>query len=161
MTVERVLIPKNNPLKKQDVRLLKEFVYWLDAHLEIEEYVSIKFKNFTNEPLWGWCEPNAKTGDIDVVINLTNANDLSDALTTVAHEYVHVNQHDKETFTMGEYAYKDDPNEHEAWDRQEELVNAGIAQLVEQGFCKPQVGSSNLPASTTLPLAQLDRATAF
>lgn len=28
------------------------------------------------------------------------------------------------------------------------MSNAGIAQLVEQGFCKPQVGSSSLSAST-------------
>ena len=28
------------------------------------------------------------------------------------------------------------------------MTDAGIAQLVEQGFCKPQVGSSSLSAST-------------
>ena len=107
--------------------------------------------------MWGWCEPNSKTGDLDVVINLTKTESLKDVLLTVAHEYVHVNQHDKETYVSGnpkeEYSYCDDPNEHEAWDRQEELVSAGIAQLVEQGFCKPQVVGSN-PTSSTI-VAQL------
>ena len=32
---------------------------------------------------------------------------------------------------------------------------AGIAQLVEQGFCKPQVGSSNLSAGTIRDVARL------
>jgi hypothetical protein len=36
-----------------------------------------------------------------------------------------------------------------ARDGSDHLVFAGIAQLVEQGFCKPQVGSSNLSAGTT------------
>ena len=32
---------------------------------------------------------------------------------------------------------------------------AGLAQLVEQGFCKPQVGSSSLSASTTASVMEL------
>ena len=32
---------------------------------------------------------------------------------------------------------------------------AGLAQLVEQGFCKPQVGSSSLSVSTTASVMEL------
>tara|TARA_B100000700_G_C15060776_1_gene865607 strand:- start:5075 stop:5449 length:375 start_codon:yes stop_codon:yes gene_type:complete len=118
MTIERIDIPKYVKNREK----LKEYIQWLDWSLKIEEYVYVKVRKYPKEQIWGWCEPNENTGNLDVCINTMHVKDDDDFLETIAHEYVHVDQHDKDRFVNHNGTYKDDPNEIEAWKMQKQLV---------------------------------------
>ena len=52
---------------------------------------------------------------------------FTEAIETLAHEFVHVNQHDKDYFISQEfkspdYDYETDPNEIEAWSKMGDIV---------------------------------------
>ena len=118
MTIERIAIPKY--IKNRC--MFEDYIHWLDWSLEIEEYVTVKVRSYPKETIWGWCEPNSNSGDLDVCINTNLVKEENDLLETIAHEFVHVDQHDKERFVLWHGTYSDDPNEIEAWARSKKLV---------------------------------------
>ena len=123
MTIESTKIPAYVK-RKNDIL---DFIDWLDFNLEIEDYVTVVFRSFTKNTEWGWCQPNENTGNIDVVINTAHAITHEDQIETLAHEFVHVNQHDKDYFISQEfespdYDYETDPNEIEAWSKMGDIV---------------------------------------
>ena len=118
MTIEKINIPKY----VKDREKIEDYIHWLDWSLKIEEYVTVRVRSYPKETIWGWCEPNAESGDIDVCINTNFVKEENDFLETIAHEFVHVDQHDKERFVVWHGSYGDDPNEIEAWTLQKKLV---------------------------------------
>jgi hypothetical protein len=130
MTINKIYIPKYVENKEQ----IEHFIWWVDDLLSIESiYVSVSFrrylkhKNPKNNRDHGWCTPNDKTGDLDVIINTAHCTSFSDILQTLAHEFIHVNQHDKDYFIYQEfespdYDYETDPNEIEAWSKMGDIV---------------------------------------
>lgn len=119
MTIEAINIPKY----VKDREKIKDYIEWLDYSLNIEEYVTVKVRSYPKESIWGWCEPNEATGDLDVCINTHFVKEEDDFFETIAHEFVHVDQHDKDRYVSNwNGSYSDDPNEIEAWAMQKKLV---------------------------------------
>lgn len=118
MTIESIALPKYVPNKD----MLTKFIHWLDYRFKIEECVNVKARRYSKEVVWGWCQPCAHSGNIDVVVNTTYVEHIDDYLETLAHEFVHVDQHDKDRYVFFEGKYDDNPNEIEAWGFQSRLV---------------------------------------
>lgn len=125
--IEKIKVPKY--LANHD--RYEKFAWWLDQKFNINEYVDVKFGRYKKEELFGWCQPNERTGNIDVVINTHMCENEEDLMSTLAHEFVHVDQYDKDRHTLFQGKYENDPNEKEAWGMQDKLVHEYTFEVEE------------------------------